>query len=48
MNELKFIKKSYEHPEMEMLLCDNTSPLLDSPTAGFGGDEGGLEIDDLD
>ena len=43
-----FKERKYRRPEMEMLLCDNTSPLLDSPRAGFGGDEGGLEIDDLD
>ena len=39
---------SYSRPCIEFIYCDETAPLLDSPTAGFGGDEGGLDVEDLD
>lgn len=38
----------YLSPEIEVLLCSESAPLLDSPGGGFGGDEGGLEEEDLD
>ncbi len=38
----------YQAPAVEYIYCDETAPLLDSPNAGFTGDEGGLEIEDLD
>ena len=38
----------YQAPAIEYMYCDETAPLLDSPNAGFIGDEGGLEIEDLD
>jgi len=38
----------YHSPEIEVLYCGADAPLLDSPGGGFSGDEGGLEIDDLD
>ena len=39
---------NYHSPEIELLYCGADAPLLDSPGGGFSGDEGGLEIDDLD
>ena len=38
----------YQAPAIEYIYCDETAPLLDSPSAGFEGDEGGLEIEVLD
>lgn len=38
----------YQTPAFEYIYCDETAPLLESPGAGFTGDEGGLEIEDLD
>ena len=39
---------NYHSPEIEVLYCGADAPLLDSPGAGFGGDEGGLDVEDLD
>ena len=38
----------YHSPEIEVLYCGADVPLLESPGAGFGGDEGGLDVEDLD
>ena len=38
----------YQSPAIEYIYCDETAPLLESPGAGFTGDEGGLDVEDLD
>ncbi len=38
----------YERPEIEQYTVFVNTPLLESPGGGFGGDEGGLDEEDLD
>jgi hypothetical protein len=38
----------YHSPAIDVLYCGGDTPLLDSPGAGFTGDEGGLDVEDLD
>ena len=38
----------YHSPAIDVLYCGADVPLLESPGAGFTGDEGGLDVEDLD
>lgn len=43
-----FERQKYEHPEMELLLCGDTCPILESPGGGFLDGEGGLDEEILE